>query len=49
MKVLCMIWLAQLLDLNPIENFYCTIKIQIYSYCHQIYSIKKMSIVINEK
>lgn len=48
-KLLFITWLIQLLDLNSIKNFYCIIKIQISSYCHQIFSVKGIKVAINKE
>ncbi len=46
--LLCIIWQAQFLDFNPIENLWRIIKIQVSSYCHRIHSVEEMKVVISE-
>ncbi len=48
-ELLYMIWSAQFLDLNPIKNFWCIIKIWVSSYYHKIHLVKEIKVAISEK
>lgn len=47
--LLHMMWLAQFVDLNPIDNTRRISKIRISSYYHRIYSIGEIKVAIIEK